>query len=387
MVPIADIIEGLNRIPSATWIGEDPPWRKPDLSGGRETIFRVAEATVLDDTNYHIENNERWREFKTTLAGRVTPPPDRGKLPAPSGIDAIAWYCSFHSFKEAEWGIYVPLSSIPFLDETYFSNLKIPRSKRWKMIWNLIVFHELAHFYLDRAIAWFELIHHVPLRRIQNSRMQRYANHTVHSGANYIASEEEMANGFALRQLKLSGRTKDQLFDFVRMQPMGYRDGIGASTDQGFREAVRETIRAYLVGYSSVWNLDLANPAVDLNLLMPTDAHLGEECPIRVINDLDQTGLNPDSVRAFCNVAPIAETKKFLKQLDRMHDDHAEAWRRLKDALQTSIPAKADFKKWADPNVWSIRVNKGIRAHLQWQMDAKEWRAQEIGQHKEMGHG
>lgn len=342
---------------------------------------------MVDDSGHRIENADRWHEFKATLGARVTPPDDEGKFNAPVGVDAIAWYCSFHCFKEAEWGIYIPLSSIPFLDETYFAKSSMDRSRRWALIWKLIVSHELMHFYVDRSIAWFELLHHVPLRNLQHLRQTKYAAHEFHSGMTYVASEEALANAFAIRQLKLPTKFRKQAYDFFNKQPAGYRDGVWASNEQAFRSMATETLRTYLTGYSSIWKLDLAHPAVDLLQLLPTDTALGDECPIRIIDDLHQVGLSSDAVRAFCNVTPIEAGKKFSKTLNRMHPEHISAWQELKKSLEFCIPPGAKFKKWKGKNTWAVRVNDSIRAHLVWRSDSKDWLAQAIGHHTEMGHG
>ena len=72
-----------------------------------------------------------------------------------------------------------------------------------------------------------------------------------------------------------------------------------------------------------------------------------------------------------------------------MGESIQKAWDRTKNKLQTHLTRGADFTLWpkAGPNVYSVRVNDNVRAHLKRGSNWDTWAAINIGSHKELGHG
>lgn len=400
LIPIKDVIDEVSKIPQATWTVPDPA-RPPVLRPRSPTgPAPVGQFPVFDDTGFTQPSSPRWREAVDTVRRRLAPGAE-GPVPGgPAGVDAVAWYVSFHA-SPGGWGIYVPLSSLPIVDELYFAHLPIPRAERWRLIWDALLAHEAVHFAVDCACAWFELLHHAPLRWAVHKRMKCFSQgvEALRPCSSYFEAEESLANGHMLRTLVPQARedSAKALRCFVRVQPPGYRDGETAKSDRGFAVTAAEVLRGYLSVWSTMWNLDPGNPALDLARLLPLDPAAVAQCPVWIVDDLDAAGLPPGAVRFFTCVSPIEETPDFRKEAKRLGLE--DAWHRTKEKLKTSIPKSCDFKKWpkAGAGMWSVRVNDDIRAHLRQpqphssagpQAPAQApWLACEIGGHTAMGHG
>lgn len=396
-ISIEAIIDGIAKIPHAMWIDADPtnpPVIRPRL---RTAAVAADHAPFFDDSGYEEPSSSRWQEVLKTVNRRFARESESAGPHGPAGVDAVAWYVSFHGSSD-RWGIYIPLSSIPILDELYFAHLLVPRAERWRLIWDALVAHEAAHFAVDCACAWFELLHHAPLRRPVRDRMQvsdKWSS-VLLPHSNYFEAEEALANGHLLRALgqhPLPG-IREAMLRFVRVQPPGYRDGEAAATDFGFASAATEVLRGYLSVWSTQWNLDPGNPALDISRLLPLAPDDLAHCPVWVLNDLDEVGLPASAVRMFARVAPIAETPEFQKKVKRQR--LGGAWERTKARLAEGISNGSDLKKWpkAGDGMWSIRVTNSVRAHLREpsvlpteDCNQEKWLACKIGNHKEMGHG
>jgi len=390
ILPVSAIIEELQRIPRAVWTANPiipPIFRSPGTPG------TATYDAVFDDADFTLPDTPLWNEAVAAVRRRVSPadarPPDGHRE---AGTEALAWYASFHSNRDC-WGIYIPLSSIPIFDSLFLSHLKISRTDRWRIAWDVLLAHETVHFAVDYACAWFELLHHAPIRRAFADRMgSNVAAELLPNRSAYLEVEEALANGNVLRELVgcVDTDAESALRGFIRGQPAGYRDGELAESNQGFASLVAETLRSYLSVWSSGWNIDLGNPGLDLTRLLPLGEEAHRQCPIWIINDLEAVGLSKDAVRQISCVQPIEETKPFIKALRRLHPDLQKAWARLKHTLSEGIPNASDFKKWKPEGVWSVRVSDGFRAHLMQPPrgpSAQPWLAIEIGNHKKLGHG
>jgi hypothetical protein len=389
IVPISRVIQELRYIPKATWTGSDPA--KPPIIRPRHPpeISSVGLDPVFDDEGYALPSSPLWEEAVTSVGRNIAPGPSGRGHGGHTGIDALAWYSSFHSCREG-WGIYVPFSSLLITDHLYLSELPMPRQERWRLAWKVLIAHEIVHFAVDYAVAWFELLYHAPIKRAFADRIASdLGREVLPVPSSYLEIEETLANGNVLRAVvaHTDPESADAVRRFMRQQPPGYRDGELAESNEDFAATTTETLRNYLAVWSSGWNIDPGNAALDLSRLLPLREG---SCPIWILNDLADVGLPKDAVKQITCVHPIEETGPFKKKLVRLHDNHQRAWVRLKDTLATGIPNGSDFKKWSPERVWSVRVNDNFRAHLQQPpagQTGQPWRALDIDSHKNMRHG
>jgi hypothetical protein len=385
MTSIKGLLFELASIPDA--LGQDisDPKRQPWTSGEPPAAESAGESPTIDSGRWEITNQARWTEVKERTRQSVE---GRGTA-SEAGIEALAWYVSFHH-NQKDWGIYVPKSSLALMDELYLAALRMDRDRRLGLAWFLLLKHEQMHFAIDYACTQFELLLRAPIRREFADRFHAaFPVAGMSISHPYLTIEETAANAHMLRQAACvaSKRTMLTIEKFVAAQPLGYREGLSATTDAAFEESLAETLRSYLAAWALEHRLDLGSPELSLERLLPlADQRTLVECPVYAIDDLSQVGVSSQSVRFISCISDIVETEKFAKQLKRLSDQIRSAWHRKKEQFKTTVPQGADFKKFE--GLWSLRVTGGYRAHLK-EPDAttKIWRAIAIGNHKEMGHG
>jgi len=139
-----------------------------------------------------------------------------------SGIEALAWYHSFHFIPVEQWGIYITDRGIYYLvqklhelrREPYHLNtldLIIISAK-------ILFFHEFFHFITDIAASILEASH-----SFQKPFYVNYSNRVYcHPSNSEEPLEEALANAFAYNKQYGKG-VKSYLKDFMRSQPNGYK--------------------------------------------------------------------------------------------------------------------------------------------------------------------
>lgn len=147
------------------------------------------------------------------------------------GIDALAWYRSFHYAPVEKWGIYMLDKGVYILAEEFAKQYRpspLTPELRLRCIQDAVeslYFHELFHFYVDLAAARLEILEKQP--RYVDYFRNRYKDGWVTKNGDTIPHklEEALANEFA-RSVTARGRStayKDVLDSFMRRQPDGYK--------------------------------------------------------------------------------------------------------------------------------------------------------------------
>ena len=205
MFDINFIIRSLREIPKAI-VENNSPVSKPDpisitLDGSEHTV------AVYNDN--FIEDRDRWKDKKEHLERQVkgssSPNENDGRG---IGIDALAWYVSFH-FNQTHWGIYIPLSSINFMNETLqikgYSHSKLDQLAK-----EFFLYHERYHFAFDIFVTQLEFLCHEPIYRQTLARFKKTPPlQGVDSSFPYNPIEENLANTYMLRKIKESGISKN----------------------------------------------------------------------------------------------------------------------------------------------------------------------------------
>jgi hypothetical protein len=392
MSSIDGVISELAGIRNALGQDAGEPWRRPRRHGSTEAPAseRVTGDPIFDSGRWEIADQRLWEEEKESARRAV-----EGEVLSSgrTGIEALAWYASFHD-NQRDWGIYIPLSSLALLDELYLSRLPMDRDRRLRLAWSILLHHEQMHFAVDHACAWFELMLRAPIRREFMARFRAEPPlPAVTTSEAYLEIEEAAANAHMLRQLgRAAPRQIVQTVEsFVQSQPAGYREGLDATGDSAFAEAVAETLRSYLALWAIEYSLDLGSREMNLLRLLPLgDGNALAECPVYVLDDLTDVGIAPGSVRLIQCITEIVESQNFERQFRRQEPAVRRDWSRKKEQIKIGLPSPPRFEKlknW-EPPTWSLRLRDGHRVHLQPpDPGAAAWRAVAIGNHKEMGHG
>jgi hypothetical protein len=305
------------------------------------------------------------------------------------GMDALGYYVSFH-VTGVQWGAYVTASGIAYLVRSAFSSLDAPLMTKAQLAFHAILHHELFHFAVDYTVAQSELTH-------QNAWWLPAKTVFRRATPNYCVIEEKLANAYMLRAFRtmkpaLRHRGKQEaLRDFTKRLPAGYKDGWQVRRLDWERE-LKTLAWAYgehsiCKGHPALWNHSLG---YDWSGQFPIQPHIDwRHCPIHFVDDSHRLEIPPGWLSILSRLSVIQETDAFRKRLENMSNIIQKAWDRTTIKLKTHITPNMDFKPWPreGPNIYSVRVNENIRAHLKRAINWDTWEAINIGTHKEMGHG
>ncbi|HEC88732.1 MAG TPA: hypothetical protein ENI52_05400 [Thermoplasmata archaeon] len=148
-----------------------------------------------------------------------------GKELADEGIEAFAWYRSFHWNPSYKWGIYMVDKGIYYIARNVFGKIKqvSPQGRCYNTLdfvqqsFRLLFLHEFFHYITDIAASILEIgslsTHPYYNEYVKNVYMcPRNKNEPV---------EEAMANAFAFNKFRESS-IRQQLRIFMKNQPAGY---------------------------------------------------------------------------------------------------------------------------------------------------------------------
>jgi len=293
------------------------------------------------------------------------------------GFEAIAFYKSRRLIDEnpcrGKWGIFYikqGLDKVAWDIHRIYPGYGDPQ----KLARRFLFEHEHYHFQSDIQVLMFESIikaHlYLPLRRA----LRNVKTHFV---------EEALANKRAYDWAKSHNVGLEEFaYNFMSLQPNAYAR---------FNEPLEDLVGEWL---SSALDLNppYSPPRTDLvHWVGTTPKKLMRDSlcpqyvifPTRIQNWIDPAWIPPP-------VNCITESAKVIKKLqDPKESLLAQKWQLTKPKLiHDRFSNGLGFKQWPKegPNVYSVRIDSGFRAHLE-NMGAGNWMVTKIGNHKEMGHG
>lgn len=376
MQQIANVVQELRSITGALLPPHaDPFGRRPrrvyELPSGRQ------EWTLsIDPTDYpNWIEAEVWQPTTRAVNG------DQSNRPTRIGVDALAWYVSFHH-DGPNWGIYIPISSLAYVETCVLKKMRTSREEKWKLALQLLLAHECMHFIVDYQCAQWELLLQAPCRAALHERIKNEQNY-------YLAVEEQVANGYMLHRIlsHCSPPAKKAIQDFVKTQPPGYRDALELTDESAFLRALADVIKCYVGLHSLERGLNITSSSYEIvRDFSPAKVSEGYSCPVHVFDD-DRIGLPESAFSLIASIPSIVETDDFSRRFERLENSLQSRWRRLKSQLPDGIPRSARFEKIrsVDGSVFSMRLNDNFRVHVR-QTNGR-WEAFAVGSHKEMRHG
>jgi hypothetical protein len=307
------------------------------------------------------------------------------------GMDALGWYVPFHH-RGPQWGAYISLSGVAVLAQHVFGSLQTSDETRFRLAFHAILQHELFHFATEAAIAQVELLIDAALYLPAQRKLKE-------DGARYHEVEEKLANAWMLRTFRtnlpayrVSGK-QAALRDFAQKQPAGYRDALAVKTIEDWDAGYDDLAFGYVSrtdhcdGFLHLWESD----AYDWTRAFPVHPRINwRHCAIHLVDDSTRYGIPAGWIPFFPNIPSIIEDEQFEKQLVSLATEARKGWRKVKTMMQATLQARGlNFKRWpkGGDNVYSVRINDKVRAHLRLDKATHEWRAVAIGGHKELGHG
>lgn len=382
MKPIEHLREELKRIPKAMWEEPFDPFERPQYPPDQvETLTR-------EDGSQVFLGGQEVLQHPPFLEQELLQPKDRaigigsqeGGSQQGQGIDALAWYVSFHK-SSGDWGIFIPTSSLVYLELRHVNSLRLSQTAKRQVALELLLEHELFHFATDYVCAQWEVLLQAPCWR-SLTQMRR------DGGMTCIQLEEALANAYMLRVLepRWSKLVQKAVRRFIRRQPPGYNQAGDYTEDTSFGTALIELTKTYIGLHAIERGLNPYSTCFDHAGLFPVHPTVPSgQCPIHIIHDLSRFSVPEISVRILKCIPEIVETEKFQKLYVQIPHDIQKRWARKKDQLKQMVPRKPEFENFQD--FFSLRLGHNFRVHLRPLAGYTCWEAFEIGTHTKMGHG
>ena len=296
------------------------------------------------------------------------------------GIDALAWYRSFHYAPVERWGIYMLDKGIYSLAQHFarqYDPALITPELRLSCVHDavdLLYFHELFHFYVDLAAARLEILEGRPryLNYFQNRYREGWQTRDGAPARIPQMLEEALANEYA-RSVTARGRSTDYkstLDEFMRRQPDGYRHwkavGHKIKWSNGLSElgerllnpttplppylrmmALENAVDSFYRGQVPVYLVDTFDPGSEFEFIPP----------MVVVDDIK---LHPDvEKQAHSRKTPHDVRKQFLNFIHKLKQlGHVRSHRRLNKAN------KPGHYFWDVTSGWrALLVQTGMREY------------------------
>jgi hypothetical protein len=355
----------------ARWDKEVHPF-KPPIYGGPSDIPEQLQPVDGQLPTFGGDSDLEYPEtdFFTAVDGLVQQ----------QGIDALAWYVSFHVTNPA-WGIFIPISSLAYIEHRYLGSVRRPRFFKWQLAFEVLWEHELFHFATDYAVAQWEIL-------LKSPCWNELAEKRVQSGK-YLEVEEKLANAHMLRTLEpgWAKKVRTIMRKFIAHQPVGYNEAPGYVDDRQFYAEFMELTKTYIGSCAHQIGLNVWTPTFDYPALFPLSPQIDRsQCPLWVLHNEHKAGIPQISAQFFQSIRKVLETPSFLKNSKRVPAQILKLWRKKAQQLALAIPQHPKFQKHRN-DLYSLHLNDNYRVHLRPTDDFQIWEAVAIGTHKEMGHG
>jgi hypothetical protein len=180
---------------------------------------------------------------------------------------------------------------------------------------------------------------------------------------------------------------------FCQRQPAGYRDGPRyARSRSAYIGGCRKLSVKFQHGaalHVDHWRVPAG--ALDALLFYPHPFRIDwRRCPILVHDRLGILQTLNIRISFFEAISGIVESPSFLKALSKVDRSIESTWQRRKADLARSTRLQSlAFQRWrpGGQHCYSVRVGGNYRAHLRHHPAKGLWVAEDIGDHKSMGHG
>lgn len=313
-----------------------------------------------------------------------------------AGIDALAWHQGFHTWDDSSWGIYFDVAKItPFVQmlrqSLQHAGCGPSALAATHVMLQLLFGHELFHARVEALGAVHELETRRPCLRRYRERVYRprFATRDCleeglanFAAFQYAAAAIESVCTMTGGSVSVRDAMSHFVEEFLDLSPPGYnrwRIGHGASAAELLAAQLRTgQLHPGLVpplggGFSS---LPFEFRDDDVPLYFVGTSALFDALPSP-----------PPYAAAFVD----DDEKRFQKSLARVPAHVQVEWDEVKRGLLLGqLTPGRDFKLWerrAQGSVYSVRLDRNFRAHLESVERERGWRALDVGSHKAMGHG
>ncbi|MGC8913586.1 MAG: hypothetical protein ACP5LE_06660 [Thermoplasmata archaeon] len=216
-----------------------------------------------------------------------------GKEITEEGIEALAWYRSFHWDPPVGWGIYILDKGIYYIAENVFRmmNLVSPYGRSYNMLdllqqgFRLLFIHEFFHYITDIAATTLEMGN----LSVQSYYVQYVRNVYMRPRNRNEPIEEALANAFAFNRFQ-GWAVRRQLRFFMRNQPAGY---------SAFEEYTRKN--------------DFTYGRRELGTCIRNGTHVTGVAPLETLFDVYRRDINFGDVPIY--IVPTISDSKYMMKL------------------------------------------------------------------------
>ncbi|GGM40533.1 hypothetical protein GCM10011351_28380 [Paraliobacillus quinghaiensis] len=312
------------------------------------------------------------------------------------GMEALAWYRSFHFTPQNNWGIYITESGIYSLASKVFYHNKLQNKHGRifniidyvKLAYHLLLLHETYHFFTDLAATTLELSNQE--KKIPNYYLN-YFYHVYQRSANGPL-EEALANAFAYTRFfdtitmnsmdSISRKKVNQsMRGFMKNQPAGYRNFEQFITRNSFEQANSDLVATILRTSPS-----RGIPPYE-NILNPTMRGIRKyNIPVYIVKDAPKSSYGIKFVQSIPN-SSIFETSRFQKEykkIQKKRSDMIKAYKKSKGQLNTDVSLNSlNFEKLTGcDKTFTFRINDDYRVSLI--QKGGNWHFLRIGSHDDI---
>ena len=300
---------------------------------------------------------------------------------ADEGMEALAWYRSFHWNPPYKWGIYMVDKGIYYVARNVFGKIKqvSPQGRRYNTLdfvqqsFRLLFLHEFFHYITDIAASILEIgslsTHPYYSEYVKNVYMcPRNKNEPI---------EEAMANAFAFKKFR-GANIRQQLRSFMKNQPAGY---------SAFEQYIRK--RDFIYGRRKLGTLirdgTHANGVAPLETLFDCyrrDIHFGD-VPIYIISTIEDPKYTIKLITSIPR-STLTQSPTFQKDLKRLSHDIIQKYQKALEMLEYNAQhrgLKFEKIKGCD-TVFTVRIDRNYRISMR-PLNGK-WELLRIAEHDEV---
>lgn len=366
-------------------LNEDSLWveRRVDSNQiGPPLLSPKGEEWFDEEKEEAVSGIRNWPRFESFIAG----PLDH------DGIDALAWYRSFHYEPISKWGIYLLDKGIYYLaekfEQQFDSSEKNPenRQKCIEEAISVLYYHELFHFYTDLAAANMEIEAYRAM--YVDYFASKYSDGWEKSDGAPASIpsmlEESLANEFA-RSKTIRGKSENfqrELRKFMSRQPDGYKHWQAVKHNQRWK-----------LGLSKLGERILNDPEPIpkyLNVRALEDAIEREyewQVPVYIVDTIPDDIHRFVGIKAFNKIIISDRAKKLLRKLKNpILAKKVNA--RINKLTTTTSKFDKNLEQLNRPGWWKYNLGKSGDAHGNPRMILREagasnWVLEWVGKHSE----
>jgi mRNA-degrading endonuclease RelE of RelBE toxin-antitoxin system len=281
------------------------------------------------------------------------------------GVEALAWYRSFHFEPQGQWGIYLLDRGVYYLAKEHFAKaFPLPHDDSVvqtciQQAVELLYQHELFHFITDVAATTLELnASPDPTGLYIDYSDNRFKNGVAELGVPGFL-EEAMANEHARWRIFFRNKNdeqKDIILDFMDRQPDGYRHHRGVKHHRSWREGLNH-LANHILGRSR----GQESPFADSAFSFPGSFDPERSVPVYIVDTI------PDDIyrlRAFDMPVMPTFSNHFEKDLKKAPDNIRDDFWKSYDYIRVNQKVNPSRNKQ------KLKGKKGF-----WKYRIKNWRA------------